>query len=139
MAAAELAAGSVSDVAATTGRPRVRVATWYVAGPMSNLPDFNYPAFHQATSVLRGAGFDVENPAEHNLDPATATYADYLRHGFVKLLRCDGIVLLPGWRASGGAVREANIAAWCGMTIAEWVHDWPVVDPGLRIPAVPAA
>ena len=35
----------------------------YVAGPMSGLPAFNFPAFHEAAADLRACGFDVVNPA----------------------------------------------------------------------------
>lgn len=30
----------------------------YIAGPMSNCPDYNYPAFHAAAARLRAAGKD---------------------------------------------------------------------------------
>ncbi|WP_457825134.1 DUF4406 domain-containing protein, partial [Staphylococcus aureus] len=31
----------------------------YVAGPMSGLPELNFPAFHAAAAELRAQGFDV--------------------------------------------------------------------------------
>ena len=40
----------------------------YIAGPMSGLPDFNYPAFNQAEQRLLALGYEVENPAT-NPDP----------------------------------------------------------------------
>lgn len=39
--------------------------TLYIAGPMSGLPDHNYPAFHDAASVLTKAGYSILNPAEN--------------------------------------------------------------------------
>ena len=36
----------------------------YIAGPMTGLPRFNYPAFHAAADVLRRMGHDAVSPAE---------------------------------------------------------------------------
>ena len=33
----------------------------YIAGPMTGLPDFNYPAFNAAAARMRALGFEVEN------------------------------------------------------------------------------
>lgn len=38
--------------------------TIYLAGPMSNLPQFNFPAFHTAAAALRAQDFVVISPAE---------------------------------------------------------------------------
>jgi hypothetical protein len=37
----------------------------YVAGPMTGIKDFNYPAFNAVAASLREAGYLIENPAEH--------------------------------------------------------------------------
>lgn len=39
----------------------------YLAGPMTGLPEFNYPAFHAEAARLRGLGYQVENPADHGV------------------------------------------------------------------------
>ena len=41
----------------------------YLAGPMSGLPELNYPAFHAKAAELRAAGHHVENPAENPAPP----------------------------------------------------------------------
>ncbi len=46
--------------------------TIYISGPMSGLPECNYPAFNAAAAHLRALGYSVENPAE-NPDPDTDT------------------------------------------------------------------
>ena len=38
----------------------------YLAGPMTGLPEFNYPAFHAEAARLRQLGYHVENPAENS-------------------------------------------------------------------------
>lgn len=61
---------------ATGLRPRV-----YIAGPMTGLPDFNYPLFHMAAARWRAAGWVVCNPAENFDGHQGLPYADYLRRG----------------------------------------------------------
>lgn len=36
----------------------------YLAGPMSNIPQFNFPAFDDAAADLRARGWDIVSPAE---------------------------------------------------------------------------
>lgn len=112
----------------------------YIAGPMTGLPQFNYPAFIEAAARLRAMGHDVTSPAEMD-DPETAkaamaspdgapgsgsangeTWGDFLARD-VKLLADDGIeaiVVLPGWDKSRGARLETFVGnAMCGMPVFE--------------------
>ena len=59
----------------------------YLAGPMSGLPDFNYPAFHAAAAVLRAQGHYVENPAE-NPAPTCGTWQGYMRMSLCQIAVC---------------------------------------------------
>lgn len=88
----------------------------YLAGPMSNLPDFNYPAFHKAAALLRANGLHVENPAENPV-PDCGTWAAYMRMALAQLVTCDAIALLPGWTASRGARLEHKVAVELGMRV----------------------
>lgn len=77
----------------------------YIAGPMSNLPDLNFPAFHAEAARLRALGFTVVNPAEVNPDQATP-WTECMLRDLQELTECDGIVMLPGWEKSPGAQIE---------------------------------
>ncbi|WP_091232551.1 DUF4406 domain-containing protein [Microbacterium sp. 3J1] len=89
----------------------------YVAGPMTGLPNFNYPAFRAAAALLREAGFDVEDPSTND-NPTPDDYHGWLRAGLAQLIRCDGVALLGGWEASGGARLEVNVGATLGLRVA---------------------
>lgn len=95
----------------------------YVAGPMTGLPEFNYPAFRYAADSLAAQGFEVEDPSL-NENPTPGDYHGWLRAGLAQLIRCDGVALLDGWEASGGARLEVNVAATLGMRVKplrEWL------------------
>lgn len=98
--------------------------TIYVAGPMTGLPEFNYPAFRAAASELRHLGYEVEDPSA-NTNPTPDDYHGWLRAGLAQLIRCDGVALLDGWEASGGARLEVNVGATLGLRVAplaEWLE-----------------
>jgi hypothetical protein len=86
----------------------------YLAGPMTGIPDLNFPAFHAAAARLRASGHDVVNPAEINSDP-NAKWVDCMRQDIAQLVTCHGIALLPGWEKSKGARLERHIANQLGM------------------------
>ncbi len=97
----------------------------YVAGQMTGLPDFNYPAFGHAARALREHGHTVVNPArgwddqwrdapEEPLRPP----ADYIRRGIVDVAGCEAVALLPGWENSRGTALEVAIADTLGLVVA---------------------
>lgn len=86
----------------------------YLAGPMTGIKDFNYPAFFAEADRLRAKGFDVRNPAE---GPECATWEDYMRQALTTMMKCDTIRLLPGWTKSRGATIEFNLAEELGMRV----------------------
>lgn len=90
--------------------------TIYISGPMTGLPDLNFPAFHDAAQQLRRLGFQVVNPAEINPD-ANMSWEQCMRADIKALCDCDTIALLDGWEASKGAHLEVHIGHRLGMTI----------------------
>ncbi len=97
----------------------------YIAGPMTGLPDLNFPAFHAEAQRLRAAGWHVENPAEINPDPA-AGWEACMRKDIARLVLCDAICLLPGWSRSRGASIEHFVAVHLGLTVI--YHEPPTAD-----------
>jgi hypothetical protein len=92
----------------------------YLSGPMTGLPDYNYPAFHEAAKQLRAAGHEVYNPAEYAYDgplddfPIRQAFAEYARYITTE---ADAIALLSGWEWSHGAQAEYSLANVCGLHI----------------------
>lgn len=88
----------------------------YIAGPMTGLPEFNFPAFNTMAATMRAEGWHVENPAEHG-HVEGAEWADYLRHDIGRLGTCEAVLLLPGWSKSLGAMLERHIAEQLGLRV----------------------
>jgi hypothetical protein len=86
----------------------------YIAGPMTGLPNYNYPAFHAAAAKLRAMGYLVENPAEN---AKQNSWAAYMRLAVSQMLGCDFVVMLPSWQKSRGATIEYNLASDLGLMI----------------------
>ncbi len=91
-------------------------ARCYIAGPMTGLPELNFPAFHREAARLRADGWHVVNPAEINADPA-AEWLDCMRADIKQLVDCTAILMLPGWERSRGASLEHTIAQRLGMRV----------------------
>jgi hypothetical protein len=88
----------------------------YLSGPMSGLPENNYPAFHEAAAKLRAAGYTVINPAELGLPPGLE-WIDYMRACYVAMMlgKAEALAMLPGWRNSEGATAEWETARCLGF------------------------
>jgi hypothetical protein len=112
----------------------------YLAGPMTNVPQYNFPLFIRAAEVLRHQGFDVVSPAEMDeqlgiagdalasvdgKSPLTMTWGDLLSRD-VKVIAdggIEGIVFLPGWHASRGARLEATVGLLQKGPFAFFLYD----------------
>ncbi len=107
--------------------------TVYIAGPMSGLPDLNFPAFHAAAAKYRALGHTVINPAEINPDP-NAGWEKCMRADIAQMVtHCDMVIMLPWWEKSRGAKLEHHIAAALGMPIIFLCNE--ETQPQTEIPA----
>ena len=97
----------------------------YLAGPMSGLPEFNYPAFHAEAARLRALGYHVENPAENPV-PACKSWTGYMAICMPQIATCEAVALLPNWETSRGANREYGYAIGRGLRISMAAE---LVDP----------
>lgn len=113
--------------------------TWYLAGPMSGIAGFNFPAFEMAAFLLRDRGYNVISPVElddrdeyrrainsPNGDPADLTrpWGQTLARDLKVLLNeCTGIILLDGWRFSKGAILELSAAMLAGKEVARFTGE----------------
>ncbi len=86
----------------------------YIAGPMTNYPDHNFPTFHEAEAKWSDAGWEVLNPANN---PVQGSYADYIRVDVPLVLKAEALALLPGWQKSKGAQLEHHIATVLGLRL----------------------
>lgn len=90
----------------------------YISGPMSGMPEHNFPAFNAEADRLSSLGYDVVNPAKLNPEPGKSWH-DCMRTDLIELLSCDTIALLPGWQKSQGAHLEMHVAHRVGIDIVE--------------------
>ena len=94
----------------------------YIAGPMTGIEDFNYPAFNAAASRLLAAGYEPLNPVDsekHNDTDTHQTWDWYLRHAIRMVTHADGLAMLPGWSKSKGANLEHHVAMALGLDIRD--------------------
>ncbi|SDI64855.1 protein of unknown function [Paraburkholderia steynii] len=88
----------------------------YIAGPMTGIPEFNFPAFFKAAARLRQQGHFVINPAEIVAD-TSVEWAECMKADIRELVTCDAVFMLPGWTASRGARLEHFIALELGLSV----------------------
>jgi hypothetical protein len=79
-----------------------------LSGPMTGIPDLNYPAFNEAAAKLRAEGHDVFNPAE--LPDATPYNLALVSCLAILCYDREAIALLDGWHDSKGARSELHTA-----------------------------
>ncbi len=88
----------------------------YISGPMTGIPDFNFPAFMQAEAMIEARGHTAINPAKNGLTKSHS-WREHMKADIKMLLDADGIVFLPGWEKSKGAALEGAIASALNVPI----------------------
>lgn len=91
----------------------------YIAGPMSGHENYNFDTFNEVADEIEHFGLpgdvypvefiQVVNPAKNFSGDQTRQRREYLSLATKQARAADGIVLLPGWADSEGAVLEATI------------------------------
>lgn len=116
---------------------------YYLAGPMTGIPAFNFPEFDRISGRLRDAGYNIISPAELDSPEARkkalaspdgagnkeadSDWRDYLRRdvNIVMDENCLGVICINGWENSKGARLETYVAEAFGKPIGlflEWDH-----------------
>lgn len=113
---------------------------YYLAGPMTGIPQFNFPTFYEATARLREGGYTIISPAEMDAEGGidaealastdgdntklTKTWGDLLARD-VKIVadKVRGIIFLPGWFNSRGARLEAFTGLLCAHEFGFYRRD----------------
>lgn len=119
------------ELQADIGRDHLRV---YISGPMSGIPEFNFPAFKAAAAKLRAAGHWVISPVELDEDegfdssqdaPDVEQYGHFLARDIEAMSTADldAIVLLPGWENSKGVGVELAYARAIGLEVYLYGED----------------
>ena len=112
----------------------------YLSGPMRGYPEFNFPAFEHASSVIRKKCPDVELISPHEMDleienvkrfdpkkfdPETdddvkSHLRTVLKRDAEVVLESDMVLTLEGWKDSKGACAEVMLAHAAGIPNMPW-------------------
>lgn len=119
---------------------------YYLGGPMTGIPKFNFPRFHEVGNILRDNGYNIVSPAELD-DPETEaaalqsedgapgsgsangeSYEDFLGRDIIicALPTCLGMICLEGWQNSRGASAESWVITYLKRELLEY-SDGPIL------------
>ena len=117
-----------------------KTGKWYLAGPMTGIPQDNLPAFIAAAAALSDSGYTIITPVEFETaevmqavvdnpdltfnEAAGTTWGGALARD-VEIIadEMDGIVFLPGWAKSKGARLEAFVGILTGKVFGRYVPE----------------
>lgn len=118
---------------------------YYLAGPMTHIPQHNFPAFFRWAKLLRLAGYDIVSPAELDVgevrEVALASedgewcheqpWSEFLARD-VRIVAedVDAVLCMPGWARSRGVRLETFVAYLTGKPV------YTVRQVGLHCPLI---
>jgi len=129
----------IADISRSAGDPHKEF--FYIAGPMTGIPQFNFPRFHEVATKLRAQGYNIVSPAElensvtleaalssesgdHGFDDLVGekSYNDFLGRDLIicALSTCVGAIFLEGWQHSRGARGESWILQFLQKALYEY-------------------
>lgn len=90
----------------------------YIAGPITDIKDYNKPEFDKAEVFLLALRLEVVNPLKNGL-PKEAPWVEHMKANIPNMLKCDAVYALNGWHNSKGARAEIQLAEVLDMPIFE--------------------
>lgn len=106
----------------------------YVAGRMTGIEGYNYPAFFAASRTLSQLGWEVVNPAANFYGRVDLPWDVYLRQALRDVTSCSDVYFMSGWSLSKGARLEHRVAEDLGLTLHYQV---PAEAPTLKLAHIP--
>lgn len=119
---------------------------YYLAGPMTGQPGFNYPLFDKTANLLREKGHIIINPTDldapdeyerfrasadgnmRTLPKGMPTYEELIARNVPVIMKADGMCLLKGYPESKGTMLELMVAWHVGIR-----SFWYVGDPQMPV------
>jgi hypothetical protein len=113
---------------------------FYLGGPMTGIPQFNFPRFREVANKMRAQNYNIISPAELD-DPDTEaaalaspdgapgsgsangeSYEDFLGRDLIicSLPTCVGMICMDGWHNSRGARGESWVVAYLKKQLLEY-------------------
>jgi hypothetical protein len=105
-------------------KPLTKESTIFIAGPMSNIEDFNIPLFLSVEKELISLKYTrIFNPGrlfDPHANEAPKPWEYYMKQTITELMRADLVIKLPDSYKSKGASLEIYIAQMLNIDTITW-------------------
>ena len=96
----------------------------YISSKMSGLPNYNFGGFKRKQIELNEKGYNVWNPAEHEITGDNVMWSEIMAQDIVDIeTNCDTVYMFGKWYRSQGACVEMLSAHRLGLRI-EFEQKW---------------